>query len=108
MTTQSVELGEIQQREHATHAWWHCWCCPTFGRIAVAAAGGEGGGGEVPCSKASCGTQNGWWSKSHIRIYAKAAEFFCHMYVGLHAPGWLQALGMPPRGYFPDFATLDP
>ena len=48
------------------------WCRPTLGRIAVAvaAAGGGGGGGAVSCSKeASCGTQYGWWSKSHIDRY---------------------------------------
>ena len=82
-----MEKLERQQRKHATHAWWHYWCCPKLGSIAVAAAAGGGGGGAVPCSKASCGTQDGWWSKSHISIYAKAAAFVCDMYVGSHAPG---------------------
>ena len=85
MTKQLVELGEIQQREHATDAWLHYWYYPTPGRIAVAAggggigggagggAGGGIGGGAVSCSKVSCGTQNGWCSNSHIGIRAKAA-----------------------------------
>ena len=30
------------------------------------------------------------------------------LHVGLHGPGWLYALGIPPRGYFPDFAALNP
>ena len=24
---QPVDLGEQQQREHATQSWSHCWCC---------------------------------------------------------------------------------
>ena len=30
--------------------------------------------------------------------YIQAAAFRCHMYVGLHAPGWPYGLGMPPGG----------
>ena len=33
-------------------------------------------------------------------------QLFNHM--GLHAPGWLYVLGMPPRGYLPFLATLSP
>ena len=28
-------------------------------------------------------------SRTSIGVYAKAAAFVCHMYVGLPAPGWL-------------------
>ena len=33
-------------------------------------------------------------------------RFFNH--VGMHAPGWLYVLEMPPRGYLPVLATLNP
>ena len=32
-------------------------------------------------------------------------SFFFIVYVGLHAPGWLYVLRMPPRGYLPIFPT---
>ena len=38
---------------------------------------------------------------------AKPVRHFFNMYVGLHAPGWLYVLGMPPRDYLASFATLN-
>ena len=90
-----IEKLEKQQREHATHAWRHILTgaarrldallllllllvveavvvlCLAARRLHVghSTAGGA--------------------SRTSIGIYAKAAAFFCHMYVGLHAPGWL-------------------
>ena len=39
--------------------------------------------------------------------HAKPVRLFFN-HVGLHAPGWLYVFGMPPRGYLPVFATLNP
>ena len=39
--------------------------------------------------------------------HAKSARHFFNLYVGLHGPGWLYVLGMPPRGYLPFFATVN-
>ena len=40
--------------------------------------------------------------------HAQPVGHFFNLYVGLHGPGWLYVLGMPPRGYLPIFATLNP
>ena len=40
--------------------------------------------------------------------HAQPVGYLFAPYVGLHGPGWLYVLGMPPRGYLPFFATLKP
>ena len=45
---------------------------------------------------------------NNVRNPSTRRSFFFNLYVGLHGSGWLYVLGMPPRGYFPDFATLKP
>ena len=39
-----VEKLEDSSGSTRTHAWWYYWCCPTLGRIDVAAAVGGGSG----------------------------------------------------------------
>ena len=109
MTKHSVDLGEPQQqREHATYAWSRGWCCRWWWRrwwrcvlqqslkVRHTTAGGARALRAV--------------ADRHImrKLPLKVRAFFRRMYVGSHAPGWLLVLGMPPRGYFPDLATLNP
>ena len=39
--------------------------------------------------------------------HAKPVRYFFNQ-VGLHVPGWLYVLGIPPHGYLPDFGSLNP
>ena len=55
-------------------------------------------------------------ARQSVRAVSKPACETCrtffhfrnHVYVSLHAPGWLYVLKMPPRGYLPIFVTLTP
>ena len=58
----------------------------------------------MSCSKGSCGTQNGWWSKSHIGISPKLPYCFTAcMWVYMRLDD-SKHFEMPPYGYFQDFA----
>ena len=46
--------------------------------------------------------------QQHCERHAQPGGHFFNLYVGLHGPGWLYVLGMPPPGCLPIFATLKP